>query len=228
MRLRGFLVLAVSAAFVLAPAAVSAVAGQLNGTVGPGYSIILENANGATVTKIDPGTYEIVVRDESIEHNFHLFGPGVNETTQVEETGTVTWTVTFGDGRYTLQCDPHSIDMHRTFISGNPPPDPEPVPQPKPPPARPKLLATVGPKDTISLRNAAGGALKAVKAGTYAITVRDRSKLHNFHLVGKGVNRKTGKAAIGTFTWKVSLGKGALRFFSDQSPRKVKGSVAVS
>lgn len=226
MRLRGLLVLAASAAVVLIPSALAAVAGQLTGTVGPGFSINLENPDGTTVTKIDPGTYEIVVHDESIEHNFHLFGPGVNETTQVEETGTVTWTVTFGDGRYTLQCDPHSIQMHRTFVSGNPPPDPEPVPKPKPQ-ALPKLLAAVGPKDTISLRNAAGRVLKTVKAGTYSITVRDRSKLHNFHLVGKGINRKTGKAAIGTFTWKVSLGKGALRFFSDQSPTKVRGSVTV-
>ena len=220
--------LAVSAAAVLVPAAFPAVAGQLTGTVGPDFNINLEFADGSTVTKIDPGTYEIVVRDLSIEHNFHLFGPGVNETTQVETTGTVTWTVTFGDGRYTLQCDPHSIDMIRTFTSGNPPPDPEPVPKPKPPPAPPKLLATVGPNNTISLRNSAGRVLKTVKAGTYSITVRDRSKLHNFHLVGKGINRKTGKAAIGTVTWRVSLAKGALRFFSDQSPTKLKGSVTVS
>ena len=228
MRLRGLLVLAASGAAVLVPWAYSAVAGQLNGTVGPDFNINLELADGTTVTKIDPGTFEIVVRDLSLEHNFHLFGPGVNETTQVDETGTVMWTVTFGDGRYTLQCDPHSIQMHRTFVSGNPPPDPEPVPKPKPAPALPKLLAAVGPNNTISLRNAAGRVLKTVKAGTYSITVRDRSKLHNFHLVGKGVNRKTTKAAMGTFTWKVSLAKGALRFFSDQSPTKVKGSVTVA
>ncbi|MDX6398104.1 MAG: hypothetical protein QOJ43_1512 [Gaiellaceae bacterium] len=221
MRLRGLFVVAVSAACVLAPAAISAVAGQLDGTVGPGFSINLRNADGTTVTKLDPGTYEIVVHDESVEHNFHLFGPGVNEATQVEETGTVTWTVTFGDGRYTLQCDPHSLQMKRTFISGNPPPEPKP----KPPTT---LLATVGPKSTISLRDAAGRVIKTVKSGAYSITVRDRSKLHNFHLVGKGVNRKTGKAAVGTFTWNVSLGKGALRFFSDQSPTKVKGSITVA
>jgi hypothetical protein len=111
--------------------------------------------------------------------------------------------------------------MKRTFISGNPPPEPKP----KPPTT---LLATVGPKNTISLRDAAGRVIKTVKSGAYSITVRDRSKLHNFHLVGKGVNRKTGKAAVGTFTWNVSLGKGALRFFSDQSPTKVKGSITVA
>ena len=31
----------------------------------------------APVTQLDPGTYEIIVRDLSDEHNFHLIGPGV-------------------------------------------------------------------------------------------------------------------------------------------------------
>jgi hypothetical protein len=223
MRLRGLLVLAASAV-VLVPAGLAAVAEQLHGTVGPDFNINLEHGDGTTVTKIDPGTYEIVVRDLSVEHNFHLFGPGVNETTQVDETGTVTWTVAFKDGRYTLQCDPHAGEgMRRTFISGTPPPEPVPVPA-----KLPKLLATVGPKSTISLRSAAGAVLKSIKAGTYSVTVRDRTKVHNFHLVGKGVNRRTGKAATGTFTWKVTVAKGVLRFFSDQSPKQVKGSLPVT
>jgi plastocyanin len=225
MRLRGLIVLVASAAAVLVPAAFAAVGDQLTGTVGPDFNINLELPDGTTVTKIDPGTYQIVVRDLSIEHNFHLFGPGVNETTQVDDTGTVTWTVPFRDGRYTLQCDPHSGQgMKRTFISGTPPPEPVPTPVPK----LPKLLATVGPKSTISLRSATGAVLKRLKAGSYSITVRDRTKAHNFHLVGKGVNRKTGKAGMGTFTWKVKLAKGTLRFFSDQSPTKVKGSLPVT
>jgi plastocyanin len=223
MRLRGPLVLAASVAAVLVPAAYGAIAGPLQGTVGPDFNINLEDETGATVTQIDPGTFQITVRDQSADHNFHLFGPGVSQTTDVEETGTVTWTVTFRDGRYTLQCDPHAGEgMRRRFVAGNPPPESPPAPKPV------KLLATVGPKNTISLRSAAGAVLKSLKAGNYAITVRDRTKAHNFHLVGKGVNRKTGKAAVGTFTWNVKLAKGALRFFSDQSPTKVKGSITVS
>jgi hypothetical protein len=219
MRLRSLAALAAAPALVLAPAAVSAAAPQLLGTVGPGFSIDLEHPDGTAVTKIDPGTYEIVVRDLSVEHNFHLFGPGVNETTSVEETGTVTWTVTFGNGRYTIQCDPHSGQMQRTFVSGTPPP---------PPPATPKLFATVGPKSAISLKSASGATLRSVKAGTYSITVRDRSALHNFHLVGKGVNRRSGRAGTGTLTWKLTLSAGPLRFFSDRSPKTVKGSVKVT
>ena len=221
MRLRGPLVLAAAAAIVLVPAATPSTLPQLIGSVGPGFSITVEHPDGSAVTQIDPGTYEIVVRDQSIEHNFHFNGPGVNQATQVETESTVTWTVTFVDGRYSVVCDPHSTQMHREFVAGNPPPPPPPKP------VIPKLLATVGPKNAISLKSASGATLKTVKAGAYAITVRDRSKVHNFHLVGKGVNRKSALAAMGTLTWKVKLSAGALRFFSDKSPKTVKGSVKV-
>lgn len=222
MRFRGPLVLAAAAAVVLAPAALPA-ATQLVGTVGPGFSINLEDASGSTVTQLDPGTYEIVVRDLSPDHNFHLTGPGVNETTQVDEEGTFNWTLTFATGRYTLVCDPHATQMIRRFVVGTPPPPTAP----KPPATLPKLLATVGPRNTIALRSATGAAIKTLKARTYSISVRDRSKLHNFHLVGKGVNRKSGLAAMGTLTWTVKLSAGALRFYSDRSPSTVKGTVRV-
>jgi hypothetical protein len=222
MRLRGLLILAAAAAVMLVPAAVPATLPQLIGTVGPGFSININHPDGTPVTQIDPGTYEIVVSDLAAEHNFHLSGPGVNELTGVESTGNVTWTVTFVDGRYTVVCDPHSLQMRREFVVGTPPPPPPP------PPVVPKLLATVGPKNTISLKSASGATLKTIKARTYSITVRDRSKVHNFHLVGKGVNRKSGLAGTGTLTWKLKLSAGTLRFFSDKSPKTVKGSVKVT
>ena len=230
MHARGLLVLTASAALVLVPGAATAPAQavHLDGTVGPGFTITLADANGRLVTQLDPGQYEITVRDLSDEHNFRLFGPGVEEFTQVETTGTVTWTVTFREGRYTVQCDPHSTQMFQRFAVGNPPPVTTTA---KPPPAAPtpKLLATVGPKNTISLRSAGGAVLRnGVTAGTYSIVVRDRSKLHNFHLVGKGVNRKSTVAGTGTTTWKLKLSKGVLRFYSDKSPKTVKGSVTVT
>ncbi len=226
---RGLIVLTACAALVLVPGAATAPAQAvpLLGTVGPGFNITLADAGGRLVTQLDPGTYEITVRDLSDEHNFRLFGPGVEEFTQVEATATVTWTVTFREGRYTVQCDPHSTQMFQRFTVGNPPP----ATTPKPPPVAttPKLLATVGPRNTISLRSAGGVALHhGVKAGTYSIVVRDRSKLHNFHLVGKGVNRRSAVAAVGTTTWKLKLAKGLLRFYSDKAPKTVKGSVRVT
>ena len=229
MHVRGLLALTAAAVLALLTGAATAPAQavRLVGTVGPGFSISLEFADGRTVTQLDPGSYEITVRDLSNEHNFHLFGPGVNEFTQVETLGTVTWTVTFREGRYTAWCDPHPTDMVRRFTVGNPPPEPEPTPNP-PAAQTPRLLATVGPKSTISLRSATGAALtKGVKAGTYSVVVRDRSKVHNFHLAGKGINRKSTVAGTGTTTWKLKLAKGTLRFYSDRAPGTVKGSVKV-
>jgi hypothetical protein len=226
MRTRGLLVAAAAAALALVPGATSAPTSQLFGTVGPGFSITLQDAAGNLVTRVDPGTYTLQVRDLSPDHNFRIFGPGVEEATGVEQEGTVTWTLTFREGRYTIQCDPHQ--MSRVLTVGNPPAPPPPTPTPTPKPT-PKLLATVGPKATIWLRSGTGAVLHhGIKAGTYSIVVRDRSSVHNFHLVGPGVNRKTALAGTGTTTWKVKLAKGVLRFYSDRAPKTVKGSVRVS
>ena len=130
MRLRGLVALAAAAVFVFAPAgARSAPANpQLMATVGPGFFIRLAHPDGSIVTKVDPGLYDIVVRDLGVEHNFHLTGPGVDRFTQVEDTGTVTWTETLVEGRYTFVCDPHSTTMRGSFVAGNPPPPPPPPP----------------------------------------------------------------------------------------------------
>lgn len=225
MRVRGLAALAAAAAFVLAPAGATSGSAnpQLFATVGPGFTIRLTHPDGTPVTKVDPGVYDIVVRDLDGEHNFHLSGQGVNEATDVEALVNVTWTVTFGNALYTYVCDPHSTSLRGTFVAGNPP-----APAPAPAPAVRTLTLTVGPTAAIRLTNSAGKRVTAVKRGSYAITVRDRSKVHNAHLVGKGVNRKSGLAATGTLTWKVKLSAGLLRFFSDRSPKTVKGSVKVT
>ena len=227
MHLRGLAVLTATAALVLVPGGATAPvqATQLVGSVGPGFSITLATADGRLVTQLDPGTYEITVRDLSDEHNFRLFGPGVEEFTPVVGMGTFTWTVTLREGRYSVWCDPHSTQMMLEVTVGNPPP----VTTPKPPAAAvPKLLATVGPRATISLRSGTGAVLRnGVKAGSYAIVVRDRTKEHNFHLVGKGVNRRSSVAGVGTTTWRLRLSAGVLRFYSDRAPTTVRGSVRV-
>jgi len=82
-------------------AAVHAQNPKLFGTVGPGESIVLRDAQGDRVTRLDPGTYDVDVEDLSDEHNFHLRGPGVNRQTGVEGQGKDSWTVTFIDGTYT-------------------------------------------------------------------------------------------------------------------------------
>ena len=225
MRVRQLLGSLLLAVLVLVPAAAPAAGPQLRGTAGPGFSITLQNEAGTIVSRLDPGTYELLVRDLSIDHNFHIYGPGVEEATSVDAVEDKTWTVTFQDGRYTYVCDLHPAQMVRQLVVGTPPAtQPKPTPTPKP---APKLLATVGPKSTISLRSASGAPLARVKAGTYSVVVRDRSKLHNFHLVGNGVDRKSSVAGLGTATWKLKLAKGGLRFYSDAAPKTVKGSVSV-
>ena len=59
----------------------------LFGSVGPGFSITLRDAQGNAVTRVEPGEFEIEVDDKSEEHNFHLSGPGVDVSTDVAAVG---------------------------------------------------------------------------------------------------------------------------------------------
>jgi plastocyanin len=197
----------------------------LTGTVGPGFSISLVDESGNLVTHLDPGTYTITVKDLSVEHNFDLTGPGVTQHTDVETTGTVTWTVTFTDGVYTYVCDAHPTQMKGQFAVGTAT-LPAPKPKPKPKPAAKKLAGSVGPGARIALRTASGVRATSLKAGAYVLTVRDRSKADNFRLRGKGVNVATGVAFTGSKKWKIRLAKGTYRYFSSRHPA-LKGTVRV-
>ena len=90
--------------------------GELAGEVGPGFTIEVSQ-NGADVETIAAGTYTLTVEDKSSQHNFHLIGPGVDETvTDVPFTGEKTVTVALEPGTYTYQCDPHAASgMTGTF-----------------------------------------------------------------------------------------------------------------
>jgi len=54
-----------------------------------------------------------------------------------------------------------------------------------------------------------------VTAGPYKLTVVDRSRTRNFHLVGSGVDRRTSKKFTGSVTWRLQLEAGKYRFGSD-------------
>jgi hypothetical protein len=196
-------------------------------TVGPGFNIKLADSTGVTVSHLDPGTYTIQVDDKGDIHNFHLTGPGVDKATDIEQTGTFTWTVTFVDGRYHYQCDAHATQMNGDFTVGNPPPPPTTTTAPPPPAPKPaalRLAGSVGPGKTIALRRpGAKVRVAAVKAGVAVIVVSDRTAADNFHLTGPGVNKTTTKAGKGTFTWRLTLKKGVYRYRSDATP-SLKGS----
>jgi plastocyanin len=85
----------------------------LTATVGPGFTISLTGSDGQPVSNIVEGTYTINVSDRSNQHDFHLFGPNVNQSSGVTETGDATWTVTFGPGGYAFVCDPHTGGLMR-------------------------------------------------------------------------------------------------------------------
>ena len=89
---------------------------KLVATVGPGETITLETAGGAAVRALRAGTYTIVVRDRSDEHNFRISGPGVSKATGIGSTGNVTWKVKLLKGKaYVFVCDPHADDMRGAF-----------------------------------------------------------------------------------------------------------------
>jgi hypothetical protein len=201
---RLFAIALIAAGTLLPGAASSAQQITLRAEVGPGFTITLQNPDGSPVTRLD-----------------HLFGPGnVDMRTVVETTATTTWTVTFVDGVYRFQCDPHNTSMFGRFTVGNPPPPPPPAP------AVTRLNGKVGPGKVISLRTAAGARVRSLTAGRFRITVRDLTRADNFHLVGPGVNRKTRVGTRSTVVWNLSLRAGRHTFRSDAT-RRLRGAFVV-
>jgi hypothetical protein len=197
----------VAIAALAGPAAADTPALQAN--VGPGFTISLKDASGATVTHLDPGAYTIHVVDQSDMHNFDLTGPGVSKSTGVTDVGSEDWNLTFVDGTYRFVCDAHVTTMKGSFTVGNVPTT-----------AALKLAGSVGPGRKIALARAA-------KAGKTTITIRDRTGQDNFHLIGPGVNKKTGVAFKGTVKWTVTLKAGTYTFRSD-AQKALKGTLKVT
>jgi plastocyanin len=206
---RPLLLLPLVLAAVLVPGAAqsAATATQLNVTVGPGFSIKVADANGKTVTQLDPGDYSITIKNlsPSAEHNFHLAGPGIDKASAFDNT-TVTWDVTLVDGTYKYKCDAHPTLMKGSFHVGALPPPPT------------KLTGKVGPKKTISLKKGVSS-VKSLVAGRYKIVVSDLTKADNFHLTGPGVNKKTAVKSKGTASWTLALKPGKYTYRSDKTKK---------
>jgi plastocyanin len=84
------------------------------------------------------------------------------------------------------------------------------------------LTGTVGPGFTITMNK------KTVKAGTYAITIHDLASIHDFHLTGAGVNKKTSVSGTGTTKWTVKLKKGTYHFVCDPHATIMHGVLKVT
>ena len=197
------------AALVLPSAVAQADNPKLVAVVGTNdaFVISLRDGDGNAVTQLAPGTYDIAVSDRSESHNFHLKGPGVDQSTSIGEKQETTWTVTIGEGRYTYVCDAHSSQMRGYFLAGALTPI--------------AFTGSVGPKKSISLKP------KSALPGPAIVTVNDRSKTDNFHLTGPGVNRKTGVKTRGKVAWTVTLRPGVYSYRSDKT-KKLRGSFIVN
>jgi plastocyanin len=67
----------------------------------------------------------------------------------------------------------------------------------------------------IEMKNQANQPLKTVKAGTYRIKIEDKASIHDFHLIGPGVNKATSLAGVGETTWTVRLKPGKYTYVCD-------------
>jgi plastocyanin len=85
-----------------------------------------------------------------------------------------------------------------------------------------KLTGTVGPGFTITMNK------KTVKAGQYVITIHDLSSIHDFHLTGPGVDKKTSVGRTGTTKWTVKLKKGTYHFVCDPHRTIMHGVLKVT
>jgi hypothetical protein len=197
---RALLLLILPFALGAAPAA-TADSPLLVGTVGPGFTIDLQDANGKHVDVLTAGTYTLLVHDLSDVHNFALGSQTTNTrilTGGIAYVGDETYTLVLTPGRYAYACSAHPDTMTGRFIVVA-----------AAPPAKPPTLSAKVTNTAVSLSP------KSVTAGSYRVKVADSSRTQNFHLLGPGVNRKTGKAFRGSAAWTLQLAAGTYKFGSD-------------
>ena len=91
-----------------------------------------------------------------------------------------------------------------------------------------RLTGEVGPGFSIEV-NKAGKDVKTLRAGKYRIKVEDKSSIHNFHLIGPGVNKKTAVSFTGETTWTVTLRPGKYTYQCDpHAASGMKGTFRVT
>lgn len=90
------------------------------------------------------------------------------------------------------------------------------------------LKGEVGPGFSIEVTKA-GKDLKTIKAGTYKIKVEDKGSIHNFHLLGPGLNKRTTVPFTGQTTWTIKLKPGKYTYQCDEHASEgMKGTFKVT
>ncbi|MBA3843997.1 MAG: hypothetical protein H0X39_15520 [Actinobacteria bacterium] len=77
-----------------------------------------------------------------------------------------------------------------------------------------QLTGTVGPGFTITLKNHAR-TVRMLAPATYSFAINDKSEIHNFHLSGPGIDKKTTVAFVGTRHWTLTLRAGTYTYLCD-------------
>ncbi|CAB4710701.1 MAG: hypothetical protein F2663_09785 [Actinobacteria bacterium] len=210
-------------------------AAPLNARVGPDYIISFTMPDGSPITTLAPGTYTINAVDTEVEHNFHIFGPGVDLSTGANSEEEDVWTATFqNNALYTFRCDIHPTVLNGSVTVGSP--------VIAPVVAAPAAKSAVSAKGTgngssaltvagtLSASVSATGALKlslngaAVKSlpvGFYKVNVTDASKTDNFVLRDKSAGYSqtlTATTFVGKKSASLEIAAGAWDYFSNGHP----------
>lgn len=88
------------------------------------------------------------------------------------------------------------------------------------------ITGTDGPGFTITLKQH-GRKVSSLPPATYLFVIADNSNIHNFHLIGPGVNKKTSVAKVGKTTWRLTLRRGTYRYICDPHATIMKGKFVV-
>ena len=90
------------------------------------------------------------------------------------------------------------------------------------------LTGEVGPGFSIEVKKG-NKDLETIKAGTYKIKVEDKSSIHNFHLMGSGLNKKTSVSFTGDKVWTIKLKPGRYTYQCDpHASAGMKGHIKVT
>jgi plastocyanin len=90
------------------------------------------------------------------------------------------------------------------------------------------LVGEVGPGFSIEVMKG-GKDLETIRHGTYKIKIEDKASIHNFHLKGPGLNKKTTVPFKGDRIWTITLRKGTYTYQCDpHAPRGMKGTFKVT
>jgi hypothetical protein len=98
----------------------------------------------------------------------------------------------------------------------------------KAPPAPPKLSGVVSAQGAVILKDGRGAAVRRLRPGWYTVLIAVETRTADFHLVGPGTNKSTGRHFLGDVLWGVHFVRGTYRYMSDSNATGTTHSVSVS